>query len=483
MTGSGGFMTRRRVGRAQKQAAGTIAIPWEVLKVYRAFVKLGVVDIPYSVLKSIWSDTQFEPIWRLDRIYELLGSAILGCFDSLGPVYGKAGQVFLSRLSEKGQSIADRLRLTRLYGDWPPLDFKDVEKILDREIPHWRAGLRIDSNPLGVASMAQVHLATGLDGRQWAIKVIKPSAQKRLMETLAAVEQGISIMKSLYLTGVASRLIKELEEVSDALRREVHLGVERDNIDRVRGRLSEKKNQLLKIPKTYDEYCTDHVLTIEYFKGVPLTDLVTAKAKLPVDVRRKLAKQMLTELLVQVFEIGLFHGDPHAGNLILLEDGSVGLFDWGLTGELTDSDRRHISALLKAVIALDLDRLTDALVEMGKDGGHEVEPKEVKKTLQRLAKVVKKRKEAHEPIPMQDVLEESLKSAEKLGIRVPDGLLMMAKSLLTIEGLARGIDPEISLARIATPVLFKAAKPTLQDIWTVSKTLPKYAARWFSKSG
>jgi len=80
-------------------------------------------------------------------------------------------------------------------------------------------------------------------------------------------------------------------------------------------------------------------------------------------VRQKLARAMLSELLVQVFELGLFHADPHAGNLILLEDGSVGLYDWGLAGELLDSDRRHIAALLKAVIALDLEQLIDALVE------------------------------------------------------------------------------------------------------------------------
>jgi predicted unusual protein kinase regulating ubiquinone biosynthesis (AarF/ABC1/UbiB family) len=95
--------------------------------------------------------------------------------------------------------------------------------------------------------------------------------------------------------------------------------------------------------------------------------------------------------------------------------------------------------------------------------------------------MIKHHKDQGRKPTLQELLEACLKSAESLNIPVPDGLLMMAKSLLTIEGLARGIDPEIAMARIATPVLFKAAKPGFKDIIAMSKRLPKLAEQFKKK--
>lgn len=448
------------------------AIPTEFFRVYTTLVKLGVCDVPVKMAKSFWSDSQLDHLIKVERLYEILGDALLGSFDSLGPVYGKAGQVFLSRLSDKGQNIADRLHLTRLYGDWPPLPFEEVERVLDREIPHWREELRVDPNPLGVASMAQVHRAETLDGKIWAIKMIKPQAKRRLKQTLAALDQGIALLDSLGLTSSGKRFIKELGELSSALKLETALDLEKDNIDRVRQMLVSKKNSLLRIPLTLEKFSNDNVLTIEFFQGTPLIDLVTGKAQVSEEVKKKLAKRMLNELLVQVFEIGIFHADPHAGNLILLDNGDVGLFDWGLTGELTESDRKHIAGILKALLLLDLDRLAETLLEMSEGSGQEVSLASIRTTLGKLANLIKKKKADGDPIPLHVVLEESLAAAEELSIVVPSGLLLMAKSLVTIEGLAKGIDPNVSLAKIASPVLFKAAKPGVKDMLTLSWKIP-----------
>jgi predicted unusual protein kinase regulating ubiquinone biosynthesis (AarF/ABC1/UbiB family) len=96
--------------------------------------------------------------------------------------------------------------------------------------------------------------------------------------------------------------------------------------------------------------------------------------------------------------------------------------------------------------------------------------------------MVKRAKENPEKRPsMQAMLESALKAADKLGIKVPQGLLMMAKSLITIEGLATGIDPKISLGRVATPVLLKAAKPSMKDIMAIGMKLPSLARQFFVK--
>ena len=395
-----------------------VAIPKEAVKVYLAFARLGLRDIPTSVLRSVIKDSQLDSIQKPERFFEILGETLLGLFDSLGPVYGKAGQMALSRLPEEGQSLADKIRLTRLYGDWPAMGLDQVNQILDREIPHWRTEFRLDPNPIGVASMAQVHKLRSKDGQVWVIKILKPHAEKRLLETLAALDQAIKIMDSMLFSSLYDRFLRELKEVSAALRKEVRLDLEKDSIDKIHLKLSKRKVKVLRVPETLDQFSTAKVLTQEYFEGTPLTDLVTNKVTLLPEARKTLAKKVLSELLIQVFEVGLFHADPHAGNLILLEDGTVGLFDWGLTGSLTESDKKHIAAILKAIIARDLDRVAEALHRMSLEQGQEVPLEVITKEMNAVAKLIKKRQESKKPIPLQELFEQCIKRSDSVGIAI-----------------------------------------------------------------
>jgi ubiquinone biosynthesis protein len=363
------------------------------------------------------------------------------------------------------------------------MPFAEVEEILDREVPRWRKDLRVSRYPLGVASLAQVHAADDAEGRQWVIKIVKPRAQKRLLQTVEAMEAAAAAVEPFAVTLVAKRSLRELRELCLGFRRELSLDLERETIERVAEKLKARRQRALLIPEVNAPFCTANVLTVERFQGVSLSDVVSGKVEVSAALRQKLAKSMLSELLVQVFELGLFHADPHAGNLILMESGSVGLFDWGLAGELSEGDRRHIAAILRSVIGLDLDQLVDALIVMGSEAGRQLTPEEVRKELKVVTNLIKKGREDPTRKPsLQQLFEACLRSAGKLGIEVPEGLLLMVKSLITIEGLAKGIDPAISMARIATPVLLKAAKPGFREIIAMGRRLPQVAKLVFGRS-
>jgi len=454
----------------------SLALAREAGRLSLAWWRFGVFGLPLSLLRQLIREPSFDRVLSEERLCDTFGDNALRLFNDLGPIYGKAGQMILSRLSPPLHEVADSLRLTRLYKDWPPMPFSEVALILDREIPLWRTELKVDSQPLGVASLAQVHGATDSDGRQWVIKVVKPAAKKRLMESVAAMEQVADLLTPLAVTAVSRRLIKELRELAHGFRLEISLGRERATILKVQEKLRSKRQKLLVIPAVNERFCSDDVLTVERFIGTSLADIVAGRVEVQPAMRQKLAKTMLSELLVQVFELGLFHADPHAGNLILTETGEVGLFDWGLSGELLDNDRRYIAAILKAVISLDLERLVDALVAMGEESGRRVSREAVHSELKAVTQMIKKGREDPSKKPsLQALFEACLKSAERLNIPVPDGLLMMAKSLVTIEGLARGIDPSVSLSRVATPVLLRAARPSLRELMALGMKLPGLA--------
>ncbi len=448
------------------------AVSREVIKVYWSIVGIGLIRIPLRTFKNINSKSD---LMSLDTFWQIFGAVVLDIFDSLGPIYGKGAQVILSRMNESTRQKATRANLDRIYGDWPPIPFAEVKKILDKEIPDWKDKLEVEENALGVASVAQVHLARDKkDSKEWVIKVIKPQARKRLHETLNAINQIISIVEPFALTKVSKRTLRELREMGDGFRSELRLDLERKNIESIRSKISTKKG-VIYIPGTLDELCNRNVLVVERIQGVSLADLVQNKAKIDKNIRKKLAKGVLKEMLVQIFELGLFHGDPHAGNLILMEDGTVGLFDWGLTGELLESDRKHIAGILKAIMSMNMEMLIDVMEEMAADSDKEISRARIKKELNKVARMVLKAKESGEKVSMQKVLESSLKAASKLGIQVPDGLLMMAKSLLTVEGLAKGIDPRVSFKSIAAPVLFRAARPGIRDVIKLTTKAPSLA--------
>ena len=446
-----------------------LAVPQEVAKIVWSFSSLGLYRIPRKLIETSLGRSLLNPLWRSGDWMGVLGDSWMECFNDLGPVYGKAGQVALSRLSAGGQKWADRFNLTRLYKDWPPLPFSEIEKILDEEVPDWRLDLQLDPEPLGVASIAQVHKAVDGDGRSWVVKIVKPVARKRLIETLDALDQLVGLLRPIAIGQVARRSLDEMSEISMSLRGEVDLALEKNNIEKMASQMRARKATVFQIPAVMEDLSSSGVLVLECFEGTPLSELVSSQASLPQDVKKKLAKRMLSELLVQVFELGLFHADPHAGNLILLENGNIGLFDWGLTGELTEMDRRHIANILKAVVALDLKALAEALVIMAEDSHEEVSIEDVEEELKRLASKVMEAKELGRKIPIVDVFEEAMKACDRLGIIVPDGLLLMAKTLVTIDGLARGIDPDIQMARVAAPVLLRAAKPGLKDFVKIGR--------------
>ena len=461
--------------------ASKLSLISELFVLYKE-LSLGLgIYIPFKVVSAFVKVPELNKFIESNWIKKEVGDGVLDLMNKLGPVYGKMGQVYLSRLNENQQKEADRWNLNRLYGDWPSLDISEIKEILDTDIPEWRGEFDISSTPIGVASMAQVHVLTReLDGKEFVVKVLKPNSVVRLKQTVSAIRSVSSKLKPIAMTSASRKALSELDEFVEALEDEISLDKERANILKMKKALLKRKSQVLRLPEIESRFCSDRVIVMEKFDGPSLANIVNGKVELSTSEKRILARKVLKELLIQVFELGLFHGDPHAGNLILLEDGSVGLFDWGLAGELTASDRKHIAALLKAVMAMDMDSLCDALFDMARSENVTVDRRDIEKELKSIKKMIIKAREQKKRLGLDVLMNKCLDAASKLGIPVPEGLLLMAKSLLTIEGLARGIDPDVKLVRVASPVLFRAARPGVEDFVKISRKLPTLAKMWFS---
>ncbi len=288
-----------RGGVSRRSAGGVFALPREAAHVTKALVKHGVFGLPWRVGRALAKEPGLPRAFpSQERLCELFGENAVSLFDDLGPIYGKAGQILLSRLTPELHAIAATLRLTRLYKDWPPLSFSAVEKILDREVPRWRTELSLESFPLGVASIAQVHAAVDAEGREWVVKIVKPAARARLLDTVHALEELATRLTPLAVTFTSRRMLKETRELCLGFRREIDLSRERETISRVHDKLRARRQKTLVIPDVHPDLGSESVLIVERFRGVSLADVASGHVELPAAARQKLAKTMLSELLV-----------------------------------------------------------------------------------------------------------------------------------------------------------------------------------------
>ena len=465
-----------------RQGFAVLAIPREIWRLSSGLWTHASLGIPFKFARAVIHDSSLVP-WSDAKVFAIVGDALLGVIDAWGPLYGKAMQVWLSRMGKEAVPVIDMLKLDRVYGDWPPLHWQEVQTLLDREIPNWRDELTMETKPLGVASMSQVHGALDLQGHRWVVKILKPASMARLTESIAAIESAVLIAEPFAMTRLARRFLADVKDLCESLRREMNLDHERETMLKVHDLIQSKWQKSLRVPALHPKLGSRAVIVMERLDGVKLSDIISGKVTIDDKMRKSIAKKLLNELLVQIFEWGLFHADPHAGNLMLLEDGTVGLYDWGLAGELLDTDRRFIAGILKAVMAMDIEKLIDALGEMGREStGKAIDREKIRSELHKLVKIVEDAKAAGGEVPsLHSLVNAALEGADRLGIPMPAGLLLMAKSLLTIEGLARGIDADVPFALVAGPVLFRAADPSFSDVLALAKQLPNMMRRYLKK--
>lgn len=439
----------------------------EIFEIVKASAKLWGSTVPREVLRRLQIAAAKREI-EADEMFGIVGDAVMAYLDDLGPVYGKVSQVTLSRFSGDVQAWLDLLHINRIYGKWPPLAQSEIEGILDDEFAEWRTEFAISETALGVASMAQVVGLTDVNGGKWVCKIIKPKARQRMFQTVKALERLNQFGAEFgSMSSVVQKTTQEVSSLLQGMMREANLLLEAENIERIRAELKDRRRAGIRVPELHPKFRTASALVMERFAGKSLAEIVSGRIELDEKQKKALAEKALYELLVQIFEIGVFHGDPHAGNLMLLDDGSLGLFDWGLAGELQESDRKHIAEILKSVLTRDIARLSQALQSMAKDGGVDVEEERIERELKKLVKMFAP--DSKKVFSVQESIKTCLKSAEKLDIPIPSGLLMMAKALVTVEGLSRGIYQDIPLGKVAAPIILRVARPSVGDFLRMAK--------------
>lgn len=374
------------------------------------------------------------------------GVRIRKVIEELGPTFIKLGQILSTRPDLIPRDIIDEI--SHLQDRVPPLPYEvvkaEVERELGRSLVEMFGDFQLE--PLACASIAQVHRATLLDsGREVVVKVQRPN-----LEPL--IDADLNVLS--FFARQAEKLIPELEmmdpvgvvaEFEKALHKELDFTNERNNIGRFHANLAGMEGVC--VPEVFERYCSKRVLTMEFLRGIKVTQ---AAQEMDVDPY-PIARRMLRILFKMVFQDGYFHGDLHPGNILIAPDSTIQLIDFGLVGRLTEQQRDNVMDILIAISRQDYRAVARIYFDLGikvRGVTYDYEAFEADVT------EVMERHVADKTLVEIDIgafFGDLVAGAIRHRIKMPPNYTMVFKALMTVEGIGKQLAPQINFIEEAQP--------------------------------
>lgn len=356
--------------------------------------------------------------------------------EELGPTFIKFGQVMSLRPDMlPGELLAE---LEKLQDDAPALALEDIEKAVQEELgkPVQEIFSVFDVEPVAAASLSQVHKGVIREtGRLVSVKVQRPGIR-------AVIEADLDVLDVMarFLDQQFEELeLYDLPELVRLIRR--HIMTELDfkselrNINIAR---SYAEDTPIYIPEAIESYSTKRLLVMEFVQGARYSEAVRD----PLYDGKRIARQGLAAAVKQILDDGFFHADPHPGNLLVTENMNLCIIDWGMVGRLTEKDRFELTDLLRAIVEKDSKALVQSLLRMCRPHGN-VDSASLERDLLVLL-------DTYHSIPIKDLnigkfLIDVTSTLRDHHLKLPTDYVIMIKALVTAEGSARKIDPELNV--------------------------------------
>lgn len=371
-------------------------------------------------------------------------------FEELGATFVKLGQILSMRSDILPKEFIDELE--KLQSNATPFAFSDVEQIIAEEL-----NLSIDDifmefeqEPFAAASIAQVHRAKLHTGESVVVKVQRPGIEQ-LVETDVNILTFIARRLEKYVP--ESRLYNPTDliyEFSKSIKRELDFTTEGANTDYFYRQFA--NNSKIKVPKIYWQLSNRHILTLEEIRGVKI-DALDALDAAGIN-RKEIAANCIEIFFDQIFKHGFFHADPHPGNLIVLEDGRLGLVDFGMVGHLSGEMLRHITSWLLALLNRDIDYVVKLYLRMGIIGDDTNTVKLKSEMAEFLNRYFNR---PLNQIQIGELIDDTLSASIRYQIQFPANFLMLGKTIVTIEGVVMRLDPDFEILSFSRPYTAKLA--------------------------
>ena len=372
------------------------------------------------------------------------GRRLREMFDELGPTFVKFGQLLSTRPDVVPPDIIVELR--KLQDDVSPFPMEDVERVVHDELGLTveQAFLDFDETPVAAASIGQVHRATLPNHAEVVVKVQRPNAARQ-------IESDLKLMASA--ARVARERVRQLdfidagelvEEFGRSIRLELDYQQEARNAETFRRNFAD--DERIAVPRVWWRYTTGRLLTLDRLDGAHVRDLDLASWE--DEERRELAYTMTDAWMAMIFRHAFFHGDPHPSNLLHLDDGRLGLIDFGLAGRLTEMDMARLTRLFVDAATENVEALPRRLADLGVRYPRERE-EELRSRLEELYyRYYGSRLSDIDPI---EAIREGLTLIYAMNLRLPTRFVILDKAIATLGSVAAEVYPDFNVFEVARP--------------------------------
>lgn len=364
--------------------------------------------------------------------------------EELGGTFVKLGQILSTRPDLLPPDFIEEF--SQLQDNVPPGPWEPIQALIEAELgaPLEQLFWAFDPTPIAAASLAQVYAALLPDGTHVVVKVQRPGIERIVNTDLDILHDLARLARDRIPLGNLYDLVELTDEFSNALRTELDYPHEGRNADRFRSNFATESH--LYVPRVYWDYTTRRILVQERISGIKINDIEALEAA-GYD-RTRLAMHAARFVIKAVLEDGLFHADPHPGNLVVMPGEVIGLIDFGTVGYLAPSDRSDLIRLYIVLIQFDVVSVVDHLVRMGMAG-----PRVDRQALQRdLRRLLLK----YYGLPLKDIsVGELLREIEPIiyvhQLRVPRDFWLLIKTLVIMEGVGKRLAPDFDVFAVSEP--------------------------------
>jgi len=423
-------------------------------QVYNVFLRYGLDSLfdRWELLADFRHRMQ-RWVWRLPDEVESLSEPVKMrlMLEELGPTYVKMGQIVSSQASVIPAEW--EVELEKLQSDVPPFPDPEVRESIIEELgaPPEELYATFSPEPFAAASTAQVHRATLPDGQDVAVKVQRPHIQLQMKADLGIMQNAARVAsgRSDYLQSID--LVGMLEEFSSSVLRELDYTGEAYNAFRLSENLAALPG--VHIPIIYPEYSTSRILTIEFIRGVKISD-TEALDRAGLD-RQLLAQNTLRALIKQLLIDGFFHADPHPGNILVnLETGEATFIDTGMVGELDLTQRINLIQLVIAIQQKDVMGMGQVLQSLSTPFVDHVNEKAYYRDFQR---TVGRYMVYGGDSSFGDLVNVALGLLRDHGLRLDPQLTMAVKAMMQVEAVTTLLYPEGGIVADGVPMIKELA--------------------------
>lgn len=368
--------------------------------------------------------------------------------EELGPTFVKLGQVLASRSDLLPPEWTHELR--KLHEGVVPVPYEELRSQLVEDLGAPPEGVfsAIDTQPLAAGSIAQVHRAKLAGGREIVLKIRRPSIQERVAADLRLL---------LRLAEIGEREVSDLarfqprriaKEFQRTMRAELDLGIESRNMASIAERMAGVDD--LVIPRVHAQWSGPRLLVMDYLEGLSAAQWIAGVRPPDLDPRR-LARLGAGAIVTMIFEHGVYHADPHPGNVLFLAGGRLGLLDFGMIGRLSEARRREFVLLLGAIVDRDEEAVADALLAWAHHDHVDRDSllADVRGFLDRYHGV------AIGELDIGTLLLDVAEIVRENRLVLPSDVAMLIKVFVTLEGLGLELDPSFDVAGFVEPAATK----------------------------